>query len=125
MDHHVANAIEPFYPQLGLRIQTERIKKAISQEQLGAKLSPRMTRASIGNIETGNQRVLAHTLVQLARALDVKPGDLLPVEQESAPQADAIERELGEKLHLPPQQIKQLTKQIGIKIAKSDERRKA
>jgi hypothetical protein len=63
--------------------------------------------------------------VQLARALDVKPGDLLPVEQESAPQADAIERELGEKLHLPPQQIKQLTKQIGIKIAKSDERRKA
>lgn len=124
MDLHVANAIEPFYPRLGLRIQAERIKKTMSQDQLGAKLTPRMTRASIGNIETGKQRVLAHTLVQLARALDVKPGDLLPLEQESAPQADAIERELGEKLHLPPQQIKQLTKQIGIKSANSVDRRK-
>jgi len=124
MNLHVANAIEPFYPQLGVRIQAERIRKTMSQEQLGARLSPPMTRASIGNIESGKQRVLTHTLVQMARALDVKPGDLLPVEQELAPQADAIERELGEKLQLPPQQIKQLTKQIGIQIAKSADRRK-
>jgi transcriptional regulator with XRE-family HTH domain len=119
----VANAIEPFYRQLGLRIQSGRIKKTLTQDQLGAGLFPRMTRASIGNIETGKQRVLAHTLVQLAKALDVNPEDLLPLELLSVPQADAIERELGEKLHLPPQQIKHLTKQIGIKIAKSDDRR--
>jgi len=50
----------------------------MTQEQLGKLLVPKVTRASIANIETGKQRVLAKTLVDLATALKVDVHDLLP-----------------------------------------------
>ena len=37
-----------------------------------------MTRASIGNIEAGKQRILAHTFAELARLLEVSMESLLP-----------------------------------------------
>lgn len=70
--------IEPFYRDLGVRIQHLRSAKRLSQEQLAAQLQPPMTRASIANIETGKQRVLAHTLAQIASVLEVTVGELFP-----------------------------------------------
>jgi hypothetical protein len=37
-----------------------------------------LTRTAIANIETGKQRVLAHTLVEIARVVGVLLGDLVP-----------------------------------------------
>lgn len=37
-----------------------------------------VSRASIANIETGNQQITARMLWDVATALDVPPGDLLP-----------------------------------------------
>jgi len=65
------SSIEEFYVALGRRIHhLRRDERGLSQEQLGALLTPQLTRAAISNIETGKQRVLAATLVQIARALN-------------------------------------------------------
>lgn len=63
--------IQRFYAVLGNTIQKERVKLDMSQAELGERLRPKMTRASIANIEGGKQRVLAHTLVQLSKILSL------------------------------------------------------
>jgi transcriptional regulator with XRE-family HTH domain len=91
--------IEPFYKDLGVRIQQLRSAKKLSQEQLAQRLDPAMTRASIANIETGKQRVLAHTLVQIAAVLEVEIADVFPAasNQHRTEQHEVI-AELAEKL---------------------------
>lgn len=76
-----------------------------------------MTRASIANIEAGKQRVLAHTLVQLADALEVELSDLLPAEtykkrEMVQPAGGRVEEELAEKLGLPRKDIEQLAARL-------------
>lgn len=66
-----ALGIEPFYQALGKRIATYRTRLHLSQAALGNLLKPKLTRASIANVEWGKQRVLAHTIVELAQALRV------------------------------------------------------
>lgn len=63
--------IERFYAVLGNTVQTERLKLNMSQADLGERLRPKMTRASVANIEAGKQRVLAHTLIQLSKILSL------------------------------------------------------
>ncbi len=63
----------------------------LTQDELGKMLNPTMTRASIANIEAGKQRVLAHTLVDLANALQLTLDDL-------ASGADVRAAELEEEL---------------------------
>jgi len=109
--------VEPFYSEVGLRIQALRNQNGMSQEQLGRQLDPPVTRASIANIEAGKQRVLAHTLVQLADAFDVELGALIPAarpkQSESLrPARGNFEEELAEKLGLPKKDIKQLTARL-------------
>ena len=70
--------VEPFYADVGRRIRDQRNKVGITQEQLGRLLSPPTTRVSVANIEGGNQRILSHTLVQLAAALNIEVADILP-----------------------------------------------
>ena len=75
--------------------------RQVTQTQLGAQLDPPVTRASIANIETGKQRLLVHTLLQLADLLEVTltallPGPAVPREAEGP----AIESELRRKLDL-------------------------
>ena len=111
------NQVEPFYSEVGLRIQALRNQNGMSQEQLGRRLDPPVTRASIANIEAGKQRVLAHTLVQLAEAFDVELGALLPAPQHkraeaSSPGRGNVEEELAEKLGLPKKDIKQLAARL-------------
>jgi transcriptional regulator with XRE-family HTH domain len=101
---------ERFYADLGRRVRVQRDKLHLTQQQVGDALTPRATRASIANIEAGKQRVLAHTLVQLASVLEVSVSDLLP---ERVDKSGVVRQELMEKLSLPksrlPKVIERLT----------------
>jgi transcriptional regulator with XRE-family HTH domain len=66
------------YPTIGANIRTYRKARGMSQEALAEAIE--QTRTSLVNIEQGRQRVPIHTLMQLAAALDVSIGMLLPVE---------------------------------------------
>lgn len=70
--------IQPFYERFGRRLQACRGMRRLSLADVGNQMSPPMTRAAIQKIETGQQRVAAHLLVQLARVLGVSELDLLP-----------------------------------------------
>jgi transcriptional regulator with XRE-family HTH domain len=74
----MAAQIEPFYTEVGRRIRDYRNKAGMTQEGLGRLLSPPTTRVSVANIEGGHQRILLHTFVQLAAALNVEVTDILP-----------------------------------------------
>ncbi len=112
--------IEPFYTEVGRRVQKLRDKQKMSQEALGRMLTPDMTRASIANIEAGKQRVLAHTLVDLAIALAVPLTELLPHQDQTKQlllrndlvSTQIIAAELAEKLKLPSKELKKLTAEI-------------
>jgi transcriptional regulator with XRE-family HTH domain len=103
----------PFYEALGQRIQQLRNKQGMTQEKLGGLLEPPVTRASIANIESGKQRVMAHTLAKLADVLDTNLSELVPeVEKRRSVIPESIEAELAEKLALPSRDLKKLTAQI-------------
>jgi len=67
-----------FYQQLGRRIQSLRIQRNITQKQLGDRLLPAVTRASVANLESGKQRILVHTLVQLSELLECELQEVIP-----------------------------------------------
>ena len=104
-----------FYRGLGQRIRTFRTQQGLTQAALGLRLNPPVTRAAIANVENGKQRVLAHTLVQLAKILRVETHGLLPTllspRSASAQQQD-LKRELKQKLLVSPAVIKRLLTQI-------------
>jgi transcriptional regulator with XRE-family HTH domain len=72
--------MDAFYKEFGRRVREARTSKdgtrTLTQEALARRLG--LTRTSITNIEKGYQGVPLHTLVELAKALGVAPGDLLP-----------------------------------------------
>lgn len=70
------------YEQIGKQIQELRRKKGLTQSKLADSLA--LNRTSITNIEKGRQKILVHTLWDLADALGVPPKNLLP-EQTSYP----------------------------------------
>ena len=72
-----------FYEALGRRIEQCRTAKNMSQEKLGAALTPPLTRAAISNIETAKQRVLVHVLADMANVLTVAVGDLIQTPQQT------------------------------------------
>jgi len=110
-----ATKIEPFYAELGRSIQAQRTKLGLSQESLGAALEPKVTRASIANIEAGKQRILTHTLVQLADALGLDISQIIPknehVRKASAP--TRLEAQLS-KHNVPTKVIRQLSAQLKL-----------
>ncbi len=67
---------QTFYNELGRRIKEEREEKCLTQETLATRVS--LTRTTITNIEKGRQQLLVHTLVEIAKALNVSPESLLP-----------------------------------------------
>jgi transcriptional regulator with XRE-family HTH domain len=104
---------QAFYEALGRRIRTAREEQSMTQAQLGARLAPPVTRASIANVEAGKQRVLVHTLVQIARVLRTPIDHLTPAPDATPAQvSDAIEQELRYKLSLPPVVMGRLTKAV-------------
>jgi transcriptional regulator with XRE-family HTH domain len=104
----VSTKLEPFYEELGKRIQGLRIRAELTQEQLGAKLDPPLTRASVANIENAKQRVLAHTLIMIAGALNVSIERLLPALPREQPDRANLERELAAKLSISKAKAREL-----------------
>lgn len=90
-------SVEPIYKEIGRRLSEARNRLGLTQEKLGGKLDPRLTRAAIANIETGKQRILAHTLLELSRLLGI---NLQEFAEESTHKPDLadIEAELSAKL---------------------------
>jgi len=100
-----------FYEALGRRIEQLRTAKPWSQKRLGEALSPPLTRAAISNIETAKQRVLAHVLVELARALSVSVADLVAPPREAQPtEASKLKKSLEEAL--PKEAVAIFTRRI-------------
>ena len=64
-----------FYVSVGQQIAKLR-QPRMTQEELAKILS--LTRTAVINIEKGRQQILVHTLLDIARALDVSALELLP-----------------------------------------------
>ena len=71
-----SDATRQFYAAVGQKISEVRQGKEMTQEALAADIA--VTRTSIVNIERGKQQVLLHTLVKIAKALNVAPAEFLP-----------------------------------------------
>ena len=107
--------IEPFYKKLGGRIHELRRQRGMTQEKLGSLLQPAATRASIANAESGKQRILAHTLVQIADALTADLGELLDISNaRQTPKVAAVASELEAKLDLSSGQMQKLRQELGL-----------
>ncbi len=116
----MAGEIEPFYVSLGERIQFLRTRRNLTQGQLGTRLDPPTTRASIANIEAGKQRVLAHTLLQIAKALEIEVQELIgaSVQRPSEASPARLIGELQQKLRIP----KSAAQKIAAQLTPSSER---
>jgi transcriptional regulator with XRE-family HTH domain len=68
--------IDDFYKAVGSLIQKNRTEKKLTQEKLAEKVS--LTRTSITNIEKGRQKLLLHTLFDIAYYLGISIEDLIP-----------------------------------------------
>lgn len=64
------------YRDIGKTVRVRRGNMELKQEVLAARVG--ISRATLANIETGRQGVLVHQLYELAKQLDLDPGDLLP-----------------------------------------------
>jgi len=76
-----ANADHPFYVEVGERIRSARQEGGLTQDALAEAVN--LTRTSIGNIESGRQRPLLHTVAAIARALKRDVVALLPAPDEA------------------------------------------
>jgi len=83
---------ESFYSEVGQRIKSARLRRSMSQEQLGERLG--LSRASIANIENGRQKLLAHMIVEVSEVLLVPVWEILPSVVSSAEME--LEHQLGE-----------------------------
>ena len=110
---------EDFYVLLGNRVRLFRQQRGLTQEQIGSRLTPTMTRASLANIETGKQRVLAHTLIQLSAALDVSLDDLTRAEP-IADVAQEVHVVLRKRLRLSEAQAQRFTATLGLPTPKRE-----
>lgn len=105
---------EAFYKQVGRRIQGFRIRQGITQEELGRRLIPPVKRASIANVESGKQRLLLHSFVQLAQILDCEMRELLPSDGVYA-QKETVQTELRSeltKLKMPNRAVQRISRQL-------------
>jgi transcriptional regulator with XRE-family HTH domain len=92
---------EAFYQEVGRRIREARTrhKPPLTQEGLAELVS--LTRTSITNVEKGRQKILLHTLAEIASALQVDPASLLPT-----PNAES-DKQLDEALKHRPKAEKE------------------
>lgn len=68
------------YEELGNNIRQVRLRAGLTQEQLARAVG--LTRTSVNNIEHGRQKLLVHTLVDIANACNVSPAVLLAPKEE-------------------------------------------
>lgn len=90
---------EVFYTALGKRIKDERLRSGMTQKDLASKVA--LTRTSVTNIELGRQKLLTHTLVEIADALNVMPADLLP-KQAAHDSNQSVEKDINQLIEQRP-----------------------
>ena len=105
-------SIEGFYRQLGGEIRQRRQERGLTQADIAGRVVPPVTRASIANLELGHQRVLAHTLVQLAEIFDVPVGELLSSAPAPAADWNAVVDALQTALKLPRTRAERLARRL-------------
>lgn len=66
---------QALYVAIGQRISKIRQERELTQAELAAAIS--LSRTSVTNIESGRQKILVHTLVEIASALRVRVEELL------------------------------------------------
>lgn len=74
---------ERIYKAFGAQVRERRDTLRMTQLQLSARIG--LTRGSVANIEAGRQAVLLHQFLDIAAALQVTPGQLLPAQGETPP----------------------------------------
>ena len=67
--------LQPCYRAFGMRVEMIRTTLGLTQADLAKRIG--LKRASIANIEGGNQRVLLHDVERFAAALGITPKHLL------------------------------------------------
>lgn len=95
------------YQEIGNRIARARKKTKLSQHDLAVRIG--LKRTSVTNIEKGRQKVMVHTLVEVARHLNISPTELLPREQ-SGSSADDVARLLENNVTLRPEALRFIQK---------------
>lgn len=70
------------YQEIGNRIARARKKSRLSQQDLATRIG--LQRTSVTNIEKGRQKIMVHTLIELAQHLNVELTELLPRGDNSA-----------------------------------------
>ena len=66
---------ELIYQRIGERLRHLRQTQGITQEELAKEL--KMSRGSVANIETGNQRFLFHDIAKIAGAVRCSPKNFM------------------------------------------------
>lgn len=90
---------------VGTNVRRNRIRLGLTQDEL-AKRTRVFSRTSIANIEAGRQKMTILTLVAVAAALGVEPGDIL---KPLAVSEDLIEIEIGgRKMMLRPDVVESI-----------------
>jgi transcriptional regulator with XRE-family HTH domain len=85
--------VEPIYRAFGRSLRSARREVQLTQETLGKRVG--LSRTSITNIERGNQHVGLHLLYDLAKAVGVRPAELLPDEQEAVSDGPSLNEVLA------------------------------
>ncbi len=67
--------IEPIYKNIGLNIRSARNTAGLTQEELANVVG--LSRTSINNIEKARQKLLVHTLFDIAEACQTTPENLM------------------------------------------------
>lgn len=81
---------QKLYEIVGRRVTEARKAAKLTQEELA--LSVSLTRTSITNIEKGRQKLLLHTLFDLAHAMQVPVSQLMP-------NLEPAENQIGQKIN--------------------------
>lgn len=83
-----------FYRELGRLIAAKRRDQNKTQEHLAEAVG--LSRTSLVNIEKGGQRILAHTVFEIARELGISMAELIPTTPVTRPveRIEAAKREL-------------------------------
>lgn len=86
---------QDFYREVGRRVREVRQRTNMTQQSLASKVS--LSRASVTNLEMGRQKLMLHTLIDIASELHVAPADLLPQpERQAAPLLDDLLKQRSE-----------------------------
>lgn len=88
--------VQKVYTTVGERIALARRQRGLTQEALANEID--LTRASVTNIELGRQKLQLHTLLEIARVLEVEPVCLLPCSPSLSVHSNAVVQGLPDDL---------------------------